>query len=146
MKHQYVPRILFIFCILIIADLLLVALSVGYRNQLGVIDGKGITGYLYRLLPDILMLSFYGVFFLKYKKSNALPLKLLTIHSVFFMVLGILLCIPWGGLFFAPLTPVGILYLGAISLLAEGFYVSLSIAVAFFILNLYLLLIRKNIV
>ena len=128
---------------MVLSDIFLFFILSDYRNILGKFDDYKIIEYVYRLLPNFLMLLFYSIFIFMFFCKKVVPYKLLYAHSMFYIFLSIALFIPWGGIFIAPLTPVSILYLGSIIWVAEGFYVSLFIALIFFILNVYLLKISK---
>lgn len=134
-----------VFWLLVVVDLLLFVLFEDYRNQLGTFDNYDINSYIYRLLPDLVMLLCYSVFLLRYSKLGIVSRNFVFVHSAIFFLLGAGLCIPWGGIFFAPLTPICVLFLGSVLWIPEGFYVSTTVAMGFLFLNGYLLINRKRI-
>jgi len=127
-----------IFIYLVIADVACFVASEDFRNAFGVFDVKSSQEYIVRLLPDFILFSFYTVVLFRLQKGNSIPNILLKLYCLLFTLLGLALCIPWGGMFFAPFTPIGVLYVGSILWVPEGFYVSMLIAIMFCITNIYL--------
>jgi len=60
-------------------------------------------------------------------------------HGAIFSLLGVAMCIPWAGYFFAPFSPISLLYLASIIWVQDGYYLSLIITVMFIVFNLYLI-------
>ncbi len=117
-------------------DFLLILLSQEYRDVFGATNQ--ITDSLWRIFLDLMMTGFYGVVFYKHKEGNYSP-RLLLWHGVFFGLVGIALCVPWGGYFLAPFSPIGMPYLVAIGWVPYGYFISIFMALVFIIFNIYLI-------
>lgn len=117
-------------------DIVLLAYSNEYRNFFGVV--RDISGVMWRIIPDIVLILFYGLIFWKIRNGIFLP-RLMVSHGVLYGLLGIAMCLPWGGYFLAPFSPIGLLYLGSILWSPSGYFLSLGIAIVFIASNLYLI-------
>ena len=123
-----------IFAALVALDLVLISLCADFRNALGRVDGRGGAALVPRILPDLLLLFFYSWFMYRGFRSERAAL-LVTLHSLVFAGLGLAATIPWLGMFASVLTPISVLYSGAILWLPAGYYVALSIALVFAVAN-----------
>jgi len=130
-------RFLFaLFGLLAAFDIVLLVYSDDYRNFFGAV--RDISDVMWRIVPDVAMFFFYGLVYWKTKNEVALP-RLMLWHGVLYGLLGIAMCLPWGGYFLAPFSPVGLLYLGSILWSSPGYFLSLGVAIMFIASNLYLI-------
>ena len=136
MMKSYIMLIFFIFGVLAAVDMLFLIYSSGYRDVFGQVSD--ISEVMWRIILDIVMVLFYGLVFWKLKKGSILP-RLMIWHGAIFSLLGVAMCIPWAGYFFAPFSPISLLYLASIIWVQDGYYLSLIITVMFIVFNLYLI-------
>lgn len=132
-------RIRFLFALfgmLAAFDIVLLIYSNEYRNFFG--EVQGVSGVMWRIILDIALTVFYGLIFWKITNGILLP-RLMVWHGVLYGLLGIVMCLPWGGYFFAPFSPIGLLYLGSILWTPLGYSLSLGITIFFITSNLYLI-------
>jgi hypothetical protein len=123
---------------LALLDVVLLLSTEEYRNALGVTPGVFDSFNLGRIILDVLMSVFYWMVYVKIREGRVLS-SLMVWHGLLYGLLGAALCfLPWGGLFLAPLTPVGVLYLGAILWTPFQLPGALGVAVAFVAFNTYL--------
>lgn len=135
--NQSVISVLFAVLGLIAAfDIAFLTYSNDYRNFFGEVGD--ISGVMWRIIPDIAMVVFYGFIHWKIKSGIVLP-RLMVWHGILFSLLGLAMCLPWGGYFLAPFSPVGLLYLGSILWSPVGYFLSLSVAIIFIAFNVYLI-------
>ncbi len=132
----YIKFIFSVFGLLATFDLLFLIYSSEYRDVFGQVSG--VAEITWRIIADIVMALFYGLVFWKLKKGITLP-RLMICHGVLYGLLGVAMCIPWAGYFFAPLSPIGLLFLASIIWIQDGYYLSLAIALMFIVFNLYLI-------
>ncbi|VAW96923.1 hypothetical protein MNBD_GAMMA22-1250 [hydrothermal vent metagenome] len=128
----------------VLLDILLFLILTPYRNVLGVVKEDDIFGIFIRLIPDIFMLVFYLFFFIKIIKLNYISTIMVKWHSAICIFIGLLLCIPWVGIFFTSFTPIGFLYISLILWLEEGYYFGISLALVFVLINFYILIRQKR--
>lgn len=121
----------------VLLDIFLFVFFIEYRDFFGVIKKDSVTNISVRLTPDILMFFFYTNVKLKIHKYGYISRKVVLVHSFACLLIGLALCTPWIGMFLAPLSPIGSLYLSSILLFENGYYISLGIALIFVILNIY---------
>ena len=119
-------------------DVVMLLSSGDYRNTLGRTHGVSDSFNIGRILIDGSMIAFYGLVYLKMREGGVLP-RVMVWHGLLYGLLGVLLCFPWGGFFLAPLTPVGLLFLGAIIWTPFDYYGALGVAGAFVVFNIYLI-------
>lgn len=135
-KRQAGIRYLFaLFGILAAIDIALISFSLPYRSAYGAV--RSIPDVSWRIIPDVVMIFFYGLVFWK-TTSGAVPPRLMVWHGILYSIVGIAMCIPWGGYFFAPFSPVGSLFLGSMLWVPSGYFLSLGVAILFIAFNLYL--------
>ncbi len=137
LKQGYIRLVFASFCVLVALDVALLFCAEEYRDFFGVT--RGVADVMWRIVPDVTMMFFYGLAYLKMKSVGLLP-RVALWHGLIFGLLGLVLCLPWGGYFFAPFTPIGSLYLAAILWLPDGYLFSLSVAVVFIAFNVSLML------
>lgn len=134
-KRNY-SEILFAFLgALATLDIVVLISSPAYRSAYG--STSDIADVLWRFALDAVLIIFYWTTYWRMIRG-AHPKMILLSHALIYSVLSLLMCIPWGGHFFAPLTAVALPYLGSILWIAGGYFLSLAVAVAFFVSNLYL--------
>jgi hypothetical protein len=139
LKAYFLAMLIFIF-----ADAGLFVFSYDYRNMLGMIDGRGINGYALRILPIIALLSLYISIYPKILKISPISRPLLMGHAVFFTAVGIGTCMPWIGMFLAPLTPIASPYLSMILWGENGYIFACGIATLFVVFNIYIVLMARG--
>jgi len=86
-KYSWVTIVFLIFCLLVLSDIFLFFILSDYRNILGKFDDYKIIEYVYRLLPNFLMLLFYSIFIFMFFCKKVVPYKLLYAHSMFYIFL-----------------------------------------------------------
>jgi hypothetical protein len=91
-----------------------------------------------RIVIDGSMIVFYGLVYLKMREGGVLP-RVMLWHGLLYGLLGFGLCLPWVGDFLAPLTPVSLLFLGAIIWTPFHYYGALGVSGAFVLFNIYLI-------
>lgn len=121
---------------IVVLDFVLLLVSREYRDVLGTTEG--ISGAVWRIVLDIGMIAIYGLMYFKVNRNSRILSPLLVCHGLLYGSLGAALCLPWGGYFIAPLTPVGLLYLGSILWVPHGYFVALVVAVVFVTFNIFL--------
>jgi hypothetical protein len=126
-----------IFAALVTVDLVFVSISPDFRNALGRIDGRGTIALVPRILPDLLLLFFYCWFLYRGVRWKQTTL-LIGLHSFVLAALGFAAMIPWLGIFAAFLTPISVLYFGAILWLPAGYHVALFVALVFAVTNVWI--------
>ncbi len=131
-------------CGLVVLDIVLFVTIVEYRNFFGVIRKDGITNIIARLTPDILMVFFYTKAEFNLRKHGYISRKRTLVHSIVCSLIGLILCIPWIGMFLAPFSPIGSLYLSSILLFDNGYYISLGMAFIYVMLNAYIIYIANR--
>lgn len=107
-----------------------------YRNSLGttgVFDSFNIG----KVIFNVSMTAFYGWAYVKLREGRALS-RLMLWHGVLYGVLGLGLCLPFVGMFLAQLTPIGLLFFGALMWTPFGYPGLLSVAITFVVFNAYL--------
>ena len=115
-------------------DVVIALSSADYRNALGVV--RGISDIAWRFAPNLSMIAFYGIVYVKMREGAILP-RLMLWHGLIYGLLGLVLCIPWMYVF-APLTPICALYLGSMST-PFGYGGMLGMADVFVAFNIYLI-------
>ncbi len=135
-KQSVISVLFAVFGLFAAFDIAFLAYSSDYRNFFG--DVRDISGVMWRIIPDVVMVLFYGLIHWKIKNGIILP-RLMVWHGVLFGLLGFAMCLPWGGYFLAPFSPVGLLYLGSILWSPAGYALSLSVAMVFIAFNVYLI-------
>lgn len=135
-KRNYLKYVFVFLGILVLADVFLIFFSEDYRNIFGATNQ--ITDSLWRIVPDFMMMVFYGFMYLKHENGLS-PSNILLWHGVLFGLVGLAMCIPWGGYFFAPFSPIGLLYLVLIIWAPSGYFLSLCVAILFIVFNLNLI-------
>jgi hypothetical protein len=123
------------FCACAALDAVLLLSFESYRSSLG--TPHGVFESTWRHAVDVSMFVFYGVVLMRMREIKALSWLLLC-HGVLFGVLGLGLCLPWIGIFLAPLTPVGLLYFGTLVWTPLGYPGALGVAAAFVAYNIWL--------
>jgi len=63
------------------------------------------------ILPPSILVLFYGTTCYKLFRGESLGRKVLIAQSVFFSFTALMMCIPFGGYYFAPFNPTGVVYL-----------------------------------
>ena len=135
---RYCARIVFAcFGVLATLDVVMLLSSGEYRDVLGVTHGVSDIFNIGRIVIDGSMIVFYGLVYLKMRDGSVLS-RLMVWHGLLYGLLGVTLCIPWGGFLLAPLTPVGLLYLGALLWTPLSYPGALGVAGAFIVFNIYL--------
>lgn len=130
-------RVVFVcFGVLAAIDIIMLFFSVGYREILG--KPHGALENIWRFLLDGLLMILYRFLSAQLGKAEAWS-RFLVWHGVLGGLLGVVLCIPFGGFFLAPFTPVSLLYLGAMLWTPMGFSGSLTVAITFVMFNIYLI-------
>lgn len=131
------------FALLAALDVVMALIVPVYRQSLGTLEIWSQV-FIVRIFPPVFFLGFY---LLLWNKCRA-PSRhvLLFIHSILFIFLGLILCLPFIGPLLAFVTPVSPLYYGAIMLVPGGYVIAILVAVVFIISNIVLLLlsITKN--
>jgi hypothetical protein len=107
-----------------------------YREAFGATDGMFDGFNLSRIGLDLWMILFYGKVAMR-MRHGGISSRLLVWHGLVYGLLGLMLCIPFAGFFFAPLTPVGLLYMGSL-LSPFTLYGSYGVAIAFIVFNIFL--------
>jgi hypothetical protein len=97
-----------IFCLLVLAEVLVSMFSEFHMNAYGNIRGSG--GVFFRFLPGFCLLAFYSYFFYSLLRVGEVRRLAVLIHSCVFVVLGLGLAIPFMGLILSLLTPVSLIY------------------------------------
>lgn len=116
----------------------LVLLDFQYTHMLGEI--RELKDYIFRLKANIVLLVYY-----EYvgwcMKNGRTPYFTIILQGLLNIIIGIGMCVPMGGYFVALLTPIAIIYLGALLYLPTEnvYYVLLGIAITFIIYNIYLI-------
>ena len=82
------------------------------------------------------MIAFYGIVYVKMRKGAILP-RVMLWHGLLYGLIGLILCLPWTYVF-APLTPVGVIYLGMFFWTPFGWPGAQGVAAAFVAFNIYL--------
>jgi hypothetical protein len=124
------------FGLLAAIDVITLLFSIEYREILGRLHG--VLENIWRFILDGLMMIFYGFLSAQLGEKACVRSRLIVWHRVLGILFGIVLCIPFGGFFLAPFTPVGLLYLGAMSWTPMGYFGSLVVAITFVAFNMYL--------
>jgi len=119
-------------------DVVMLLSSGDYRDTLGRTHGVSDSFNIGRIVIDGSMIAFYGLVYLKMREGGVLP-RVVMWHGLLYGLLGFGLCLPWIGIFLAPLTPVGLLFLGAIIWTPLHYYGALGVAGAFVAFNMYLI-------
>jgi hypothetical protein len=97
-----------VFCLLVVADMLVSIISDIHMNAYGNIRGGG--DMVTRFLPGLCLLAFYSYFFYSLIRFGKTKRLAVLIHSCLFIVLGLGLAIPFLGLILSQLTPVSLVY------------------------------------
>lgn len=138
MREGVLRHVFAMFCLLPVLDVIVLCSSSGYRDLFGVTHG--LSDNWWRLIPDAAMVILYWRVYSKMQKASISP-HLMLWHGILYGLLGLALFIPWGGYFLAPLTPIGLLYLGAIVCVPSvGYYLALGVATLFVGFNAYLVI------
>lgn len=118
-------------------DCMLVFTSNGYRNVLGRTQGVSDITVICRITFDVAMILLYGMAYRRLRK-HGISRRFLIGHGMGYGGIGLLACIPIGGYFLAPLTPIAVLYFGSFMWTPFGFFGSLFAGGAFVLFNTYL--------
>ncbi len=141
MQKQHVKFLYVLFCAFVSFDIVLLVYSTEYRDFFGVTEN--LYGAIWRVIPNIVMLFIYGLAFWKARQGIYYSRAMLW-HGVIFILLGFVMCIPWGGYFLAPFSPIGLPYLSSILWVPQGYFLSLAVAIAFIVANVYLIRFSKS--
>ena len=132
------------FALLAALDVVMVLVVPVYRESMGTLEIWSLA-LVARIFPPVFLLGFYLLLWNKRRASSRHVL--LFVHSILFIFLGLVLCLPWIGPLLTFVTPVSPLYMGAILWAPGGYYFAILSAVMFILANIVLLLlsITKNI-
>ena len=133
---RFVRRAYGVFLFLVIIDIALIVSSEAMRNALGRVDGRGWMLLASRVLPSLVLLGFYSWFLSRGIRSIRETALASALHSAVFSLLGLAALLPWLGLFAAVLTPISVVYFGAIVWIPGGYYVASLAALLFTGVNL----------
>ncbi len=96
------------------SDLLMLAFSGYYRGRVGAV--RSVTDYSITLLPAMLLTLFFGAICLRLFRGMTISRNVVVAQSMLFSLLAIIMCVPFGGYFFAGLTPISIIYFTSVLL------------------------------
>ena len=116
-------------------DFVLALSSPEYRNALGMV--RGIFDVAWRFAPNLSMIAFYGIVYVKMREGAILP-RVMLWHGLIYGLLGLVLCLPWTYVL-APLTPIGVLYLEIFFETPFGWPGAQGVAATFVVFNIYLI-------
>jgi len=97
-----------VYFLLVAADMLAMVSSNVHMNALG--NVRGARDVFLRFLPQLCLLAFYSYFFISFDRYCEVRRLPILLHSGLFVLLGLGLAIPFGGLLLSALTPVSLLY------------------------------------
>lgn len=128
------------------ADVALLIFSSDYRNILGVVDGRGIEGYAFRMLPAVALFFLFIFIFQKMLRGLAISRRLMLGKSVLFIILGLGTCVPWMGYFIVLLTPIAAPYFSIMIWTKFGYNSTYVLALAFVVVNIMIAVVsvRRN--
>jgi hypothetical protein len=126
-----------IFGCLVLLDLGLAVLIPDFKNELG--EARGPADAALRFLPDCVLLLFYGVFIYRTIMLKQELVKWVIAHSTLFLVIAVLLALPWIGLLTAPFSPVSILYFAALYLPVYSYPAIIVLSILFAVANIWCL-------
>jgi len=135
-RLEFVRLMYMVFSFLAAIDIALIASSEEMRNALGRVDDRGWVLLASRVLPSVILLSFYSWFLSRAVRSIRLAAIASGLHSAIFSVLGLVALVPGLGLFAAALTPISVVYVGAILWLPGGYFAAVLVALVFIAVNL----------
>jgi len=123
---------------LALLDLVLATFIPGFKDQFGQVRGPGDAAL--RFLPDCALLLFYGMFLYRTRIRGQRPVTWVIAHSIVFLVVAVLLALPWIGLLAVLFSPVAILYFAALSLPVYGYPAVVTLSTLFAAANVWCLM------
>ena len=135
LDEKYLKMLFALFGLLVLMDVVVILSVKDYRNVYGATNQ--LSDSLWRIIPDCLIMIFHALAY--FKSARIYSPRFLLGHGICFGLIGFALCLPWGGFFFAPFSPIGLPYLVAIGWLPHGDFIALFIAIVFIVFNLYLI-------
>jgi hypothetical protein len=137
---------LFIFQFVLSCIELMLILFSPYRNKLGVIRSN--TDWIFTLSPPIYVVIACGACLYLYLNDKKYSRVIIYILTILFIIGTIMSFIPWAGIFFVLLTPVSVLYYGALLLPKQHAYSAMMIVLGLYLMQNIIIMIklkRKNI-
>jgi len=126
-----------IFGCLTLLDLGFATFIPDFKDQFGQVRGPSDAAV--RFLPDCVLLLFYGVFIYRTMVRKQECVTWVIAHSTLFLVIAVLLALPWIGLLAAPFSPVSILYFAALYLPVYRYSAIIVLSTLFAVANIWCL-------